>query len=166
VLATRAGQAGVSTPGWIARGVKLGSLPARQLAVVLSLYASLLHNWVLPEHYREWWGYGLFFFVCTAAQAFYAGAILFWPRRPVYVLGILGTAAVLVLYAVTRTLGVPLVGPYSGHVEPVGFTDLLAAAVEVALIAVLVCLVARPSASPPRPKGPVACTPASLDARS
>ncbi len=27
----------------------------------LSLLAALIHLWVMPEHFEEWWGYGAFF---------------------------------------------------------------------------------------------------------
>ena len=29
-------------------------------AVALWLVAALIHLWVTPEHFREWWGYGTF----------------------------------------------------------------------------------------------------------
>jgi hypothetical protein len=29
----------------------------------LSLIAGLIHLWVMPEHFEEWWGYGTFFLV-------------------------------------------------------------------------------------------------------
>jgi hypothetical protein len=29
----------------------------------LSLLAGLIHLWVMPEHFEEWWGYGTFFLV-------------------------------------------------------------------------------------------------------
>jgi spore coat protein A, manganese oxidase len=144
--ATRAGQAGGIVVGWAAGGAKLGSLPARQLAIVLSAYASLLHDWVLPEHYRDWWGYGLFFLVAAVAQAFYAGMLLLWPRRWVCLVGIAGNTALLGLYMLTRTLGVPfvpLLGPYAGTVEPVGVPDLASAAAEVGLVLILVRLVVK-----------------------
>ncbi len=30
-------------------------------AAGLSVAAALLHFWVTPEHFEEWWGYGAFF---------------------------------------------------------------------------------------------------------
>jgi cell filamentation protein len=37
-------------------------------ASALSLLAGLIHLWVTPEHFEEWWGYGLFFMFAAAAQ--------------------------------------------------------------------------------------------------
>jgi hypothetical protein len=56
------------------------------------------------------WGYGVYFLVAGAAQAFCAGLLLLWTRRWVFVMGILGNSSILLLYAVTRTLGVPFFG--------------------------------------------------------
>ena len=39
-------------------------------AAALSLLAALIHLWVMPEHFEEWWGYGAFFFVAAAVQLF------------------------------------------------------------------------------------------------
>jgi hypothetical protein len=46
------------------------------VAAVLSLLAALLHVWVMPEHFEEWWGYGAFFLVAATAQALYAVVLL------------------------------------------------------------------------------------------
>src|SRR5207253_1636753 len=101
-----------------------------------------------------WWGYGLYFLLATAAQAFGAGLLLCWPRRWVFRVGILGNSAILGLYAVTRTLGIPFFGPAAGLAEPVGALDLITAATELCLVLVLVQLDrqasrARPVARPP-----------------
>jgi len=152
VLAAHDGQALERVVRWTARAAELGSIPTRHAAVVLSAYAALLHNWVLPEHFLEWRGYGLFFLIATTAQAFCAGLLLFWPRRWVYLVGILGNSAFLVLYAVTRTLGIPFFGPAAGLVEPVGALDLVTAVTELGLVILLVQLVrqAPPATRPPR----------------
>ena len=76
MLAAHDGQALERVVRWTARAAELGSIPTRHAAVVLSAYAALLHNWVLPEHFLEWRGYGLFFLIATTAQAFCAGLLL------------------------------------------------------------------------------------------
>jgi hypothetical protein len=118
-------------------------MPAQHLAVVLSVYAALLHDWVIPEHYREWWGYGAYFVAAGAAQVFLAGLLLLWPDRRTVLIGIIGNCGILILYAVTRSLGIPFFGPAAGRVEPVGSLDLAAAAAEIGLVLVLVRLVPR-----------------------
>jgi hypothetical protein len=140
----------------IARG---GWLPPRYLAIMLSAYAAFLHDLVLPAHYVAWWGYGLYFILATAAQVFFCGALVFWPQRGVLLAGIVGNCAMLGLYAVTRSIGIPYFGPEAGQVEPFGAIDLLTAAAEVALVAALVRLM--------RARSPYPCrTGTSLDATS
>ena len=72
-------------------------------AAALSLLAALIHLWVTPEHFEEWWGYGAFFLVAALAQMLYAPLVLVWPTRTVLLLGIGGNLAIVVLYLLTRT---------------------------------------------------------------
>jgi hypothetical protein len=83
----------------------------------LSLLAGLIHLWVAPEHFEEWWGYGTFFLVSAAVQVLYAPLVLLWPTRMVLLLGIAGNLAIVALYLLTRTVGVPLFGPGAREVE-------------------------------------------------
>jgi hypothetical protein len=135
-----------------ARGDEAAARRLRCAAAAASAYAALVHNWALPVHFKEWWGYGLAFLLMAAAQGFFSGAVLFWPRRSVFVAGVAGNAAILVLYALTRTLGIPLVGPHAGQVEAVGFADLAAAIAEVALVIALVRLLRDLPARTPEPR--------------
>ena len=80
-------------------------------AAALSLLAALIHLWVTPEHFEEWWGYGAFFLVAALAQALYAPLVVVWPTRIVLLAGIAGNLAIVVLYLLTRTVGIPLFGP-------------------------------------------------------
>jgi len=107
-------------------------------AAGLSVAAALLHFWVTPEHFEEWWGYGVFFLVAAAAQAVYSTVVLLRPGQGLFVAGIFGNVAIVVLYIVTRTAGVPLFGPMVGVVEDFGVVDLVATAAELALAGVLV----------------------------
>jgi len=125
---------------WSRAALALRADGLRYGAAVASAYAAFLHDVVVPEHAAEFWGYGLFFVLTTALQFFYAGALLFWPRRSVFLAGAAGNAAVLALYVVSRTVGVPLLGPHAGRPEPVGAVDLACAIVEVALVLALVRL--------------------------
>ncbi len=109
-------------------------------AATLSLVAALIHAWVMPEHFREWWGYGTFFLIVALAQWFYALALLRWPRRPTFLLGILGHLAIIALYIVTRTAGIPLFGPHAGEVEEIRVVDLTSKLAELALVMILVAL--------------------------
>ncbi len=65
----------------------------------LSLLAGLIHLWVMPEHFEEWWGYGTFFLVAAVAQVVYVPLLLRWPNWTVLLLlGIAGNSAIVLLY--------------------------------------------------------------------
>lgn len=106
-------------------------------AAALSLIAALIHLWVIPEHFEEWWGYGTFFLVAAVAQGFYGAALLRWPTQPLLLLGIIGNSLIILLYLLTRTVEIPLLGPAAGEVEQLGFIDVCATTSEVALILAL-----------------------------
>ena len=129
-------------PAWV--------LPATRTAAALSLVASLLHAALVDAHLDEWWGYGLFFIGASIGQGL-LGLVLFavparpsWPaadwrrwRLGLYGVGIAGNLAVLVLYAITRTVGIPLFGPEAGDVEAVGPLDLPTKATEFLTVVLL-----------------------------
>jgi hypothetical protein len=100
-------------------------------AAALSLLAGLIHLWVTPEHFEEWRGYGAFFVVAGAAQILYVPIVLLLPTRIVLLGGIAGNLAIVVLYLLTRTVGIPLFGPEAGEVERVGFADVCATTSEL-----------------------------------
>ncbi|HSJ59289.1 MAG TPA: hypothetical protein VLC95_19040 [Anaerolineae bacterium] len=113
-------------------------------AVVLSAAASLIHMLMTPVYFDQWLGYGAFFFSVSFAQLLYATALAVSPTTRFELwAGIIGNGAIIVLWLVTRTLGIPLFGPEAGQVQPVGLPDLLATAIELALIAHLVALLPR-----------------------
>ena len=108
-----------------------------------SLVAALIHLWVMPEHFEEWWGYGTFFLVCAVAQVLYVPVLLRWPNRKVLLSGVVGNCAIVLVYVLTRTVGIPLFGPHAGEVEGVGFVDVCATSAEVGIAAVLGVLLLR-----------------------
>jgi hypothetical protein len=110
-----------------------GREPTLYAAAALSLLAALLHLWVTPEHFEEWWGYGAFFVVAGAAQIFYVPIVLLWPTRIILLGGIAGNLAIVVLYLLTRTVGIPFFGPEAGEVEGFGFVDVCATASELGI---------------------------------
>jgi hypothetical protein len=80
----------------------------------LSLLAALIHLWVMPELFEEWWGYGAFFLLAAVARVIYVPLLLRWPNRTVLLLGIAGNSAIVLLYLVARAVGIPLSGPEAG----------------------------------------------------
>jgi hypothetical protein len=123
------------------------------LGAALSLAAAIFHWFYIEEHTLEWWGYGLFFAVVAAAQALYAGSLILWPRRWLYWVGIVGNVALIALYIVTRTHGVPM-GPDTGMIEEMQPPDLIETVTEALLVLCLAALVLLPviggSAESPR----------------
>jgi hypothetical protein len=111
-----------------------GVLPA---VAALSLIAGLIHLWVTPEHFEEWWGYGTFFLVAAVAQVLYVPLLLRWPNRIVLLLGIAGNSAIVLLYLLTRVVGIPFFGPEAGEVEEVGIIDVCATMSEVSIVVAL-----------------------------
>ncbi len=132
-----------------------GSIGARDrertlyAAAILSLLAALVHLWVTPEHFEEWWGYGAFFLVAGAAQILYVPIVLLLPTRIVLLGGIAGNHAIVVLYLLTRTVGIPFFGPEAGEVERFGFVDVCATASELGIAVALGAVLLR-NAAPER----------------
>lgn len=126
----------------------------------LSAAAGVLHGAVVEEHLAEWWGYGLFFILSALGQGAYGLALLYQglsdadlrPRleawRPFLLAGIAGNLAIIVLYFVTRTVGIPLFGPEAGEVEPVTPISLFVMLLEAALVVALFLTVRRLAVSP------------------
>jgi hypothetical protein len=133
-----------------------------------SFGSAAVHAALIHEHAEEWWGYGLFFGLSALAQVVLGLALLTdavnprdtgprWAsiRRGVYWLGLLGTLALLVLYAITRTAGIPWFGPAAGEVEAVSAIDLVAKAFELVAAGALVLLLRMPKTDDPAEGGPM-----------
>ena len=125
------------------RQTSQGTVATLRVVAALSLLAAAIHLWVMPEHLEEWWGYGAFFLVLAVAQGMYGLSLLRWPSRPFLLLGVAGNLAVAILWLVTRTTGIPLLGPHAGEVEGVGVLDLACTLAEVGIVAGLGALAMR-----------------------
>ena len=102
--------------------------------------AALIHLYATSEHLAEWGGYGAFFLAAAIFQAAYTMALPRWAGRlPFLAAGAAANLAIVGLWAVTRTVGVPA-GPHAGTVEEAGLLDVAATASEAALAAILVGL--------------------------
>ncbi len=127
-------------------------------AASLSILTLVAHAIDAPDHLKEWWVYATIFIIAGAAQFFYGIALFFQPwrydesggvrkdaeryARPYYILGIVLDAFVIILYLITRTTGMPFLGP-DAVVEPVTALSLLPIAVGIPLMYVLVLLLRR-----------------------
>ena len=126
------------------RGATWRSDTPLNVAAALSLLAAIVHLWAAAaEHFEEWWGYGTFLLACAGAQGLYAVGLLRRPGRPLFRFGVAGNLAIVILWLVTRTTGVPLLGPHAGEIEDVGLPDLACTLAEVGIVVGLGALVMR-----------------------
>ena len=99
----------------------------------LSLGAAAIHFAVIPAHFEEWWAFGVFFAVLGWFQAVWPFAYLDRPTRSLAWIAIVANLATVILWAWSRTAGLP-VGPEPGMPEAIGAPDVVATALELALV--------------------------------
>jgi hypothetical protein len=110
--------------------------PGTAALVALATGAGAIHLAVAADHLREYVPYGVFFLCLGTAQVSWAMWIsLRSPSRRALVGAAAASAGVVVLWALSRTVGLPL-GPAPGVAEAVGLPDLGATAFEVLLVAI------------------------------
>lgn len=134
---------------------QVGSRYWLNLAGSLSITAGLIHVAVAPEHFEEWWSYGVTFLTIAVAQLSFGFVLLarawshdqedtigyLWRKysRLLYFVAIAGNASVISLYLLTRTVGIPL-GPSAGEIETITTIGLVSKFIEVLLIGCLLIL--------------------------
>jgi hypothetical protein len=116
-------------------------------AIGLAGGAGFVHALAGEGHFSEWWGYGIFFVTVSVCQVAGAGALLFWSDRRLYWTGIIGTAIVLTVWTLSRTVGIQI-GPEGAGPEPVGVLDSISLVLEIGLIWVLARLLRHPEPAP------------------
>jgi hypothetical protein len=106
---------------------------ARQVAAIASLAAGVVHVFATPTHWQEWPLAGAFFAATAGFQLLWG--LLAFPIGNAFlrVAGILANLGFLGVWAVSRIWGVPF-GPHAGVPEAFGAADLVAAAMEVAVV--------------------------------
>jgi hypothetical protein len=109
-------------------------------AAVLSLVAGWVHFVYISSHWDNWWAYGMFFLVSGLFQALTAPALLRWPNMWTALAGIAGNLAIIGMYVMSRTHGIPM-GPHEGVVEKATTVDLSCTAGEIVLVGVLLGMV-------------------------
>ena len=109
------------------------------VAAALSFGTGYVHFAFAESHFQEWWGYGAFFVVAGNLQALFAALLVWRPRAWYPLAGIAGNLAIVVVYVITRTSGIPL-GPHARVVEEAGAIDWVTTAGQVAIIAALIAM--------------------------
>ncbi len=111
-------------------------------AAALAVAAGVIHAVAMVDHFDHYWLYGVFFLVVTYAQVLWG----IWvyrhaPNPRVLVAGGVGSLAVVAVWVVSRTVGVP-VGPETWDPERIGAMDIMATLDQLVLAALVVALVA------------------------
>ncbi len=132
----------------VARSSLDGRDVARCWAGFASLGAGLVHLAVVREHLDEWWLFGVFFAVLGIGQVVWAVTALARDRAPFPQLVAYGSLAVVALWAVTRTVGLP-VGPDPWQTEAVGRADVLTSLLEIGVAGALLVAVRLPERAAP-----------------
>lgn len=101
------------------------------IAVVSSAAAAGVHAAVGPAHFGEGLVFGLFFAAAALAQVGWALVMALRPSRRLLIAAVAGNTAILLLWLVTRTIGLPGLLP---EPEAMGLWDLSCGVFEVAVI--------------------------------
>src|SRR5262245_59713455 len=109
---------------------------------VTSLATAGIHFAVMGEHFREYAAYGVFFSLVAWFQALWAIGVVVAPTRPMLTVGLAVNAAVVVIWIVSRTAGLPI-GPEPGTAEPAAFLDVLSTILEIGIVVVTAILLVR-----------------------
>lgn len=119
---------------------------------VLTFGAGAVHLAVMPEHLVEYVPFGLFFLVVAVVQIAVAPTLLVRPSRRLAVGVALGSVALVGLWLVSRTTGLP-VGPEPWRPEEVGVPDVTCVLLEI--VGAIVALALAIRGRRPRRRRPV-----------
>jgi len=119
--------------------------PAREAVVLLaacSAAASAIHASVCAEHFKEAVAFGVFFVIAATLQAAWALLVIQRPTRRVLIAAAVGNTAVIMLWLLTRTTGLPI-GPETWRPETITTPDVLTTLAELAIVAGAIHLLDR-----------------------
>ncbi|HMC43505.1 MAG TPA: hypothetical protein VKI20_10890 [Acidimicrobiales bacterium] len=119
---------------------RIASVPA--VLAILSLGAASVHFAFATGHFGQGWAHGSFFLVVGWYQLAWAVAMFLRPSRRLFLLGLLN-AGVIVIWILSRTVGVPLI-PHGSEIEAVGVADTTASVFEYLIVIGSVLLLTRP----------------------
>ncbi len=122
--------------GFVAPSVSTAVLAAA------SFLAGGIHGSVASEHFREAFVFGVFFVGAAAAQVAWAILLVHQPTRALLWVGAIGNTAVIAVWTVTRTVGIPI-GPEPWHAEAIGALDVISTLFEIVIVVTAVAVLAR-----------------------
>jgi hypothetical protein len=108
------------------------TVPILALAL-LSAASGAIHSAVSVEHFQEAFIYGAFFLAASTAQAAWAALLVYRPTRTLLIAGAVGNAATIILWTLTRTVGLPF-GPQPWQPETIGTLDVTSTLLELAIV--------------------------------
>ena len=111
----------------------MSGIPMRVTLAVASIGAAVIHFVVTPDHFEEFALFGVFFLLLGVFQVLWGGSVALVPNRIVLLTGVLASAAVIGVWVVSRTAGLPL-GPDPGTPEAFGVLDTLSSALEAVIV--------------------------------
>ncbi|HKA11369.1 MAG TPA: multicopper oxidase family protein [Candidatus Dormibacteraeota bacterium] len=129
-----------------------GVRPRPYPTALFILGSAAIHFSVAPMHFQEYVPFGLFFVSAGIGQVALALGILTVPARRLFLAGAAGTGALIALWFVSRTIGLPI-GPHPGRPEAIGFSDIACVVLELVSTLLLVRAAFRRPKS--RRRGPV-----------
>jgi hypothetical protein len=129
------------TPAHRSRWFPAPTGPVLALAM-LSAASGAIHAAVSTAHFEEAFVYGAFFLVTSTLQAAWAVVLSYRPNRTLLAIGTVGNAAIIIVWTLTRTVGLP-VGPQSWSPEPIGALDVISTLLELAIVLGAANLLAR-----------------------
>jgi hypothetical protein len=109
---------------------------------IVSLATAGIHFAVMGDHFQEYLVFGIFFAVVAWFQSLWALGVVVSPTRSLLLTGALVNALVVVVWLVSRTIGLPI-GPDPGIAEPAAFLDGLSTVLEVVIVASIATLLVR-----------------------
>lgn len=116
-------------------------------AALFTAGAAAVHLAVVPDHLLEYLLFGIFFAVVGIGKLAVAVTLPFRPRRRLCQAAAVGTLGLLVLWLVSRTVGLPI-APTPWQPEAIGLPDILCVAMESVSLILLAALALRR----PRPR--------------
>ena len=120
-------------PSWQRSDGRRSPNTAMLALAALSLGSGAIHASVTSEHFHEAFIFGTFFLFASTAQAAWAIAILHRPTTTLLVVGAVGNAITIILWTLTRTIGLPA-GPEPWHPEAIGPQDAISTILELVLV--------------------------------
>ncbi|MDT7571630.1 MAG: hypothetical protein QOE05_1804 [Actinomycetota bacterium] len=119
---------------WLRRNDTVQLPTAVLVASALSVGAAAIHAIVIPPHLTEALLYGVFFAALAVVQLGWAVLVVVQPKSWVLTAGAAANGAVVALWAVTRTAGIPL-GVAAGQREGIGVLDTSCSLLELGVVA-------------------------------